>query len=80
MYVVQEVSNLHRLAEILGCQTDVLLGVYLGLPLRGNRKSRALWDPVVERVQQRLAGWKGQYLSKGGKLMLIKSVLSNLPV
>jgi hypothetical protein len=30
-------------------------------------------------VEQRLAGWKRLYLSKGGKLTLIKSTLSNLP-
>lgn len=59
MYVVQEVPNLSHLTEILGCQIDVLPAMYLGLPLGGNTKSRVLWDPVVERVHQRLAGWKG---------------------
>ncbi len=30
-------------------------------------------------VERRLAGWKRLYLSKGGKVTLIKSTLSNIP-
>jgi hypothetical protein len=33
----------------------------------------------VEKMERRLVGWKGMYLSKGGRLALIKSTLSNLP-
>lgn len=80
MYVVKEVPNLLQLAEVLGCQIAGLPAVYLGLSLCGNWKATALWDLVVEHVLQLLASWKGQHLSKRGKLTLIKSVLSNFPV
>jgi hypothetical protein len=33
----------------------------------------------MEKMEKRLAGWKRMYLSKGGRLALIKSTLSNLP-
>lgn len=59
MYAVQDVPNLNHLAEILSCQTGMFPAVYLGLPLGGTRKSKVLWDPVAECVQQCLAGWKG---------------------
>lgn len=69
-----------RYARMLKCQVASLPVTNLGLPLGGSRKARTRWDPVVERVHQRLTGRKGQYLSKGGKLTLIRSVLSNLLV
>ena len=39
-----------------------------------------MWDGVEERFQRRLALWKRQYISKGGRLTLIRSTLSNMPI
>lgn len=36
--------------------------------------------PVVERFDRKLSNWKGKYFSLGGRLMLIKSVLANIPI
>ncbi|KAG2723320.1 hypothetical protein I3760_02G165000 [Carya illinoinensis] len=52
---------------------------YLGLPLGAASRSLQIWDSVIEKVEKRLAGWKRLYLSKGGRVTLIKSTLSNLP-
>ena len=52
---------------------------YLGLPLGATFKDMAIWNPVLERVEKRLASWKRLYLSKGGKITLIKSTLSSIP-
>ncbi|GAU39488.1 hypothetical protein TSUD_279090 [Trifolium subterraneum] len=38
------------------------------------------WEPVVTRIKQRLSGWKSRFLSFGGRLILLKSVLTSLPV
>uniref|UniRef100_A0A2N9H333 Reverse transcriptase domain-containing protein n=1 Tax=Fagus sylvatica TaxID=28930 RepID=A0A2N9H333_FAGSY len=76
---VGEVPHLEDLAEILGCKTSALPMKYLGLPLGAHFKVQSIWDPIVEKLERRLAGWKRMYLSKGGRLTLIKSTLSNLP-
>jgi hypothetical protein len=52
---------------------------YLGLPLGASFKASSVWNPILEKVERRLAGWKKLYLSKGGRLTLLKSTLSSLP-
>ena len=52
---------------------------YLGLPLGAKFKDKSIWNPILEKMERRLAGWKKLYLSKGGRVTLIKSTLSNLP-
>ena len=72
---VGEVPHLEALAEILGCKTSALPMKYLGLPLGAYFKVQSIWDPIVEKLERRLAGWKRLYLSS----TLIKSTFSNLP-
>jgi hypothetical protein len=76
---VGDVPHLELLADILGCKTSTLPMNYLGLPLGASFKLQSIWNPIVEKMEHRLAGWKRLYLSKGGRLTLIKSILSNLP-
>ena len=52
---------------------------YLGLPLGASFKLKAMWVDLEDLMSRRLAHWKSLYLSKGGRVTLIKSTLSNLP-
>lgn len=38
------------------------------------------WKSVIEVVNNRLLSWKARHLSIGGRLVLIKAVLENLPI
>ena len=51
----------------------------MGLPLGAKFKDKKIWNPILEKMEMRLAGWKHLYLSKGSRVTLIKSTLSNLP-
>ena len=35
---------------------------------------------IEDRIEKRLSGWKGNLLSIGGRLVLINSILSSLPM
>ena len=79
MVPIGEVPNIHILADILGCRIGSLPMTYLGLPLGASHKSPTIWNPILEKIERKLAGWKNMYLSKGGRLTLLKSRLSSLP-
>ncbi|WMV42466.1 hypothetical protein MTR67_035851 [Solanum verrucosum] len=42
-------------------------------------RSIDIWNGVVEKCEKRLVNWKSQYLSLGGRLSLINSVLDSMP-
>ena len=79
MVPIGEVPNVFVLAEILGCRVRSLPMTYLGIALGASHKSPTVWNPILEKFEHKLANWKKMYLSKGGRLTLLKSTLSSLP-
>lgn len=71
---------LARFASFLHCRPMDIPFVYLGLPVGGNPRRLSTWDPVVTKLRKRLSSWKGRHLSFGGRVCLIKSVLTALPL
>ncbi|RVW16563.1 hypothetical protein CK203_069336 [Vitis vinifera] len=74
---VGEVEEVEELAVELGCRVGYLPSSYLDLPLGAHHKSLSMWDGVEERVRRRLALWKRQHISKGGRIIFIKSTMAN---
>ena len=68
------------MAAVIGCKVSVLPTTYLGLSQGVAHNSVVAWDGVKERFRKRLAMWKRQYISKGGRLTLVKSMLASLPI
>ena len=73
------VHNVDLFLVVLGCKQGSLPMKYLGLPLGAKFKDKTIWNPILEKMERRLARWKRLYFSKGGRVTLIKSTLSNLP-
>ena len=79
MVPIGEVDDVQALADILDCRVRTLPMSYLGMPLGASHNSPSIWNPILEKIERKLAGWKKLYLSKRGRLMLLKSTLSSLP-
>ena len=52
----------------------------LGRGIGAAFNSLMVWDGVEECFRRRLAMWKRQYISKGGRLTLIRSTMSSMPI
>jgi hypothetical protein len=75
---IDEVGDVEGLSSILGCGVESMPFTYLGLPLGAHYKDPSIWNNVIEKMETKLAGWKWMYLSKCGRLTMIKSTLSNI--
>jgi predicted secreted Zn-dependent protease len=66
--------------NLFECKEGALPFRYLGIPMSYRKLANKEWRMVEERFQKKLSSWKGKLLSYGGRLVLINSVLSSLPV
>ena len=68
-----------QLRDILGIQNLGSMGSYLGIPesLKGSKIQ--VFGFVQERLNNRVNGWTFKFFTKGGKEVIIKSVVTALP-
>jgi len=69
-------SWLTEAASVMNCRRGVILVVYLGLPIGGDLQKLSFWKPAVDHIVARLLSYNNKFLSFGGRLVLLKSVLS----
>jgi hypothetical protein len=72
-------ERLCHFANTICYQTGSFPFTYLGLPLSINKPTLEHFMSVVSKVERRLCGIEN-FLNYGGKLELVKSVLSSLPL
>jgi hypothetical protein len=73
-------SWLSEAALVLNCRRGTIPFVYLGLPIGGDPRKLSFWKPFVDRIVSCLSSWNNKFLSFGGRLVLLMSVLSSIPV
>lgn len=62
------------------CQLKDFPCKYLGLPLSFRRITRIEVQPVIDKIGAKLPAWKGKLLDRAGRLTLIRSVLTLMPI
>jgi hypothetical protein len=65
-------ANAGRIVSTLPC-------MYLGLSLGTKKPSKAMLQQLIQKIGNRLPGWKRKYLTYPGRELLVKMVLSAMP-
>ncbi|GJT75705.1 putative RNA-directed DNA polymerase, eukaryota, reverse transcriptase zinc-binding domain protein [Tanacetum coccineum] len=73
----EEVSYM---ANIIGCGASKFPLKYLGVPVGCNMARCLNWNVITQKFSLKMSTWKARLLSFGGRLSLIRSVLSSLPI
>lgn len=68
------------IARRFNCKVGSWPFEYLGLPLYGKQSTFAFWQLIMDKIDKRLQSWQHNFLSKGGRLTLLKATLTNLPM
>ncbi len=74
-----EGSQACRVASFFSCPINEFLFTYLGLLLSPKALRKIDYPPLIEKLDKRLAGWKGRMLSRACRLVLLNSVLTSIP-
>lgn len=74
--------ELSDITSLLGFKGQVNWDIfkYLGLPIISGANRRSLWSEIISKIKAKIAAWGGHWLTKGGKVILIKAMLSALPI
>jgi hypothetical protein len=64
----------------LNCRHGEVPFKYLGLPVGANPRRLATWEPLLLYLKKRLSSWGKKYISLGGRIVLINSVLNAIPI
>jgi len=71
---------IQRVEKLTECTRLQLPFIYLGIPLGASMRKASSWQSVLDKIQKRLKSWRSSSLSRAGRLLMIKSVLNNLPL
>jgi len=77
--------NVHRNSLIcytktLNCAQMEVPFKYLGLEVGGNPRKKKFWESVLNKMEARLSVWKERFLSMAGRICVIKSILTTVPL
>ncbi|XP_026417376.1 uncharacterized protein LOC113312857 [Papaver somniferum] len=77
---VGETQNARACADLFGCSCISFPVNYLGISLDSKSKASSVWETILQKFQRKLNSWQREYISKGGRIILVNIVLSSFPI
>lgn len=78
--VGRDEEETQRVTDMFNCKPGKLPITYLGLPISDRKLLASELAIPVDKIEKRLAIWKCEFLSYGGRTILINSCLSSVPM
>ena len=69
----------NQICNIMGYKKGSFPCKYLGIELEKGAKSSKIWYNVLKKLESKIGGWKGKWLTKASKKIKIRSVLLAIP-
>jgi hypothetical protein len=66
------------LQEALPCQLSDFPCKYLGVPLSPHKLTKEQVPPIIDKIVDRLTSWKADLLTKAGRMVLVRFVLTSI--
>lgn len=73
-------NSLQVIQSTLACQTQEFPCTYLGLPISNKKLRNCDLMPWIEKIMDKLPGWKASLLNLAGRTALVHFVLSAMPI
>lgn len=64
-----KIDQVSSMAQCMGCSSDTLTFIHLGVPVGQNMTRVVAWSSIIDRFRSRLAGGKAKFISNGGTLL-----------
>ena len=74
-----DIDTRESLSDVLGFSSTPNIGNYLEIPLRVTGDSSNEFNFILDRVKQKLVGWKANLLSLAGRNVLIQASTAAIP-
>ena len=74
------VDTREQMCTILNIMTEALNDKYLGLPANVGLDKTDCFQYLIDRIVQRISGWKEKLLSAGGNEILLETVVQAIPI
>ncbi|XP_058726407.1 uncharacterized protein LOC131597748 [Vicia villosa] len=73
-------SFLEAATLFLSCKVEESNFYVLGIPIGFDPRKELTWKPLVVKLKKHLGSWKNRFLNLGGRITLLKSILTSLTI